>query len=82
MQMFEEFLDWSGAAQSLGGLLPEIQKLAGFPLETRSRFTVSGHVYESAATITVLKTGPLADSLFETPKGYRAVVAPDPADAP
>jgi hypothetical protein len=82
MQMFEEFLDWSGAAQSLGGLLPEIQKLPGFPLETRSRFTVSGHVYESVATITVIKTEPLADSLFVTPKGYRAVAAPDPADAP
>jgi len=84
MKMFEEFLDWSGAAQSLGGLLPEIQQLPGFPLETRSRFTVNGHVYESVATITVLKTDPLADSLFETPKGYRAVAAsePEPADAP
>lgn len=79
MKMFEEFLSWSGAAQALGGLLPEIQKLRGFPLETRSRFTVSGHVYESVATITVLKVEPLAATLFEPPKDYRTVVteAPD-----
>jgi hypothetical protein len=68
---FTELLEWSGAAQSLGGLLPEIRKLRGFPLETRSQLTRDGHVYVSTATITQIKTDALSPSLFEVPEGYR-----------
>jgi hypothetical protein len=35
---------------------------------------VSGHVYESVATITVLKVEALAATLFAPPRDYRTVV--------
>ena len=44
---FADFLEWSGASESLGGLLPELRQLPGFPLETRSRLTTGGHLYET-----------------------------------
>jgi Domain of unknown function (DUF4412) len=81
MSMFTEFLEWSGAAQSLGGLMPEIEKIGGFPMETRSRFTVGSHVYESVATVVQIKTDPIDSSLFEPPAGYRTVV-PEPEPEP
>jgi hypothetical protein len=82
MSLFTEFLEWSGAAQSMGGLLPEIEKIGGFPLQTRSRLTVDGHTYESVATIIQIKTEPLAASLFEPPAGYRTVVVAEPGPEP
>lgn len=68
---FADLLDWTGAAQALGGLADAIRDLPGFPLETRSRVTVLGHVHETLATITEVKLGPLPASLFEVPAGYR-----------
>ena len=34
---FAEFLEWSGAAQALSGLVAAVRALPGFPLETRMR---------------------------------------------
>jgi hypothetical protein len=48
---FTEFLEWSGAAQSMGGFLEELRKLPGFPLQTRSRVTVLGEVQETLSTV-------------------------------
>jgi Domain of unknown function (DUF4412) len=76
MSLFTDFLEWSGAAQSMGGLLPEIEKIGGFPMQTRSRLTVGSHTYETLATIVQIKTEPLAATLFETPAGYHTVDAP------
>lgn len=68
---FADFLEWSGANQSLGGLLLEIRRLPGFPLETRARVTVMGKVRETVSTVTKVKVGPQAPVLFEVPSGYR-----------
>jgi hypothetical protein len=78
MEAFTDLLEFSGAAQSLGELLPEIQKLPGFPLETRSRVEADGRVYESVARVTLIKTDPLPKSLFEPPAGYQTVLEPPP----
>jgi hypothetical protein len=78
---FADFLEWSGAAQSLGDLLPELRKLPGFPLSTHSKMTTNGHVYETKANITVIKTDPLPASLFELPAGYTVQEAAE-AEAP
>jgi hypothetical protein len=68
---FTEFLEWSGAAQSMGGFLQELRKLPGFPLETRSRVTVLGQVQETLSTVTRVKVGPVDRRLFAPPPGYR-----------
>jgi len=68
---FADFLEWSGASQSLGGLLHEIRRLPGFPLETHTRVTVMGQVRETVSTVTKVKVGPHAPLLFEVPSGYR-----------
>lgn len=73
VEAFAEFLEWSGASQALGGLMAEVRKLPGFPLETRSQVTVLGEVHETRATVTRVETGPQPAALFEPPPGYRIV---------
>ena len=51
---FTEFLEWSGAAQSMAGFLAELRKLPGFPLQTRSRVSVLGAVQETPSTVTLV----------------------------
>ena len=77
---FADFLEWSGATQSLGGFVEELRKLPGFPLETRSRVTVLGDVQETLSTVTRLKVGPTERRLFEPPPGYR--LEPETEEAP
>ena len=76
---FADFLEWSGATQSLAGFLDELRKLPGFPLETRSRVTVLGEVQETLSTVTRVKVGPADPRLFEPPPGYR--LEPDTDEA-
>jgi hypothetical protein len=73
VEAFAEFLEWSGASQALGGLMAEVRKLPGFPLETRSQVTVLGEVHETRATVTRVETGPQPAALFEPPTGYQIV---------
>jgi len=68
---FADFLEWSGASRSLGGLLGEIRRLPGFPLQTRSQVEVMGEVQETLSTVTKVSLGPFAAGLFELPPGYR-----------
>jgi hypothetical protein len=77
---FADFLEWSGATQSLAGFVEELRKLPGFPLETRSRVTVLGDVQETLSTVTRVKVGPAQRGLFEPPPGYR--LEPDTEEAP
>ena len=77
---FADFLEWSGATQSLAGFVEELRKLPGFPLETRSRVTVLGDVQETLTTVTRVKVGPAERRLFEPPPGYR--LEPDTEEAP
>jgi len=69
--LFADFLEWSGAAQSLGPLLAAIRELPGFPLETRARVSVLGETQETVATVTAIRIGPQARELFEVPAGWR-----------
>ena len=68
---FADFLEWSGASRSLGGLLGEIRRLPGFPLQTRSRVEVMGEMQDTLSTVTKVSLGPFAAGLFEPPPGYR-----------
>jgi hypothetical protein len=68
---FTDFLEWSGATESMGDLLDALKALPGFPLETRTRVTVMDTVHETLSTVTVVKVGPHAPALFEPPAGYR-----------
>lgn len=76
---FAELLDWMGASQALRGILDEVRKLPGFPLETRSRVTVMEKVHETRSTVTKVKVGPQPASLFEVPRDYQ-VRAEEPAE--
>ena len=67
---FADFLEWTGASRALGGLLAEIRRLPGFPLQTRSRVEIMGEVQETLSTVTKVSVGPFADGLFEPPPGY------------
>jgi hypothetical protein len=76
---FADFLEWSGASQSLGGLLQEIRALPGFPLQTRARVDALGEVRETVSTVTLIRAGPQPEDRFEVPEGWRVVPEP-PAD--
>jgi hypothetical protein len=78
MEAFTDFLEWSGASQSLAGLMDELRRLPGFPLQTRSRVTVLGEAHETVSTVTRVKVGPLAPSLFERPRDYKLQAPPPP----
>jgi hypothetical protein len=78
---FADFLAWSGADQSMAGVLAELRKLSGFPLETHSRVTVDGQPHETLSTVTKIQVGPQPAGLFEPPSGYRVVREP-PAPEP
>jgi len=71
VEAFADFLEWSGASRTLGGLLAEIRRLPGFPLQTRSRVEVMGEVQETLSTVTKVGRGPFPARLFELPPGYR-----------
>lgn len=70
---FTDFLEWSGAAQSMAELIEALRKLPGFPLEMRSRVDVLGEIHETVATVANVKVGPLPDSLFVPPPGWTVV---------
>lgn len=78
MDAFADFLEWSGATQSLAGLMGELRRLPGFPLQTRSRVTVLGKEHETVSTVTKVKVGPLAPALFERPGDYQLQADPPP----
>jgi hypothetical protein len=78
IEAFTDFLEWSGASQSLAGLMGELRRLPGFPLQTRSRVTVLGEEHETVSTVTTVKVGPLLPALFERPRDYRLQAAPPP----
>jgi hypothetical protein len=70
VEAFAEFLEWSGASQALGAVLDEIRKLPGFPMQTRARVSVLGEEQETLSTVTRVRVGPHAASLFEPPAGW------------
>ncbi len=77
---FADFLEWTGASRALGGLLAEIRRLPGFPLQTRSRVEIMGEVQETLSTVTKVSVGPFADGLFEPPAGYSLETDDTPAE--
>lgn len=70
---FTDFIEWSGASESLGALIAQLRKLPGFPLEMRSRVNVMGEIHETVSTVANVKVGPLAESLFLPPAGWEVV---------
>jgi hypothetical protein len=73
VEAFADFMEWSGAALSFGGLLEEIRKLPGLPLETRSRVSVLGVDHETVSSVTRLEVGPQPAERFEPPAGWRVL---------
>ena len=69
--VFADFMEWSGAAQALPGLVAAIRELPGFPLETRVRVSVLGETQETLSTVTKIRIGSQPESLFEVPSGWR-----------
>jgi hypothetical protein len=80
MRDFEEFLEWSGAAESMAGLLAELRALPGFPLETRARVNVLGEEHETVSRVTRVRVGPAPAALFSPPRGYRLTVEASPEE--
>jgi hypothetical protein len=77
---FADFLEWSGASRSLGGLLQQIRALPGFPLQTRARVEALGELRETVSTVTLVDVGPQPEERFEVPQGWRVV--PEPPAGP
>lgn len=75
---FADFLEWSGAEQSLRGILAEVRKLPGFPLETQTRVEVLGHWHDTRSTITKIRLGPSPRDLFRPPPGYQVRAEAEP----
>jgi Domain of unknown function (DUF4412) len=76
---FTDFLEWSGAAHALGGLLTALRGLPGFPLETRTTVDVFGQVKETVSTVTLIRVGAQPSRLFEVPVGWSVVSDEAPA---
>jgi hypothetical protein len=74
--VFADFLEWSGAAQALPGLVAAIRELPGFPLETRTRVSVMGESQETVSTVTKIRVGPQPSALFDVPPGFRLEKVP------
>jgi hypothetical protein len=72
---FADFLEWSGAAQALSGLVAAIRELPGFPLETRMRVSVLGELKETVSTVTLIRAAAVPAERFEVPAGWRLVEA-------
>lgn len=70
VEAFADFLEWSGASEAMEGLMTELRKLPGFPLETRSRVSVLDEVQETISTVTRVEVGPQPAALFEPPRGW------------
>ncbi len=70
---FADFLEWSGAAQALSGLVAAIRALPGFPLETRMRVNVLGELKETVSTVTLIRAAAVPAERFEVPAGWRLV---------
>ena len=70
VEAFADFLEWSGAGNSMAAILTELRKLRGFPMETRSRVTVLDQVHETVSTVGRVRVGPHPAGLFEPPAGY------------
>jgi hypothetical protein len=73
IEIFAEFLEWTGARASLGGLIDALSELHGFPLETRTRVNVLGDVHETVSTVTRVTLQTPAKALFEVPLGFTLV---------
>ncbi len=80
MATFAEFLEWTGAGATFGGLVAALEDLKGFPLETRTRVSVLGEVHETLSTVTRLTLGAGSPVLFEVPAGYTTVREPGPSE--
>ena len=77
VETFADFLEWSGASRSLGGLLAEIRALPGFPLQTHTRVDVLGELQETVSTVTLIRVGPQPRELFDVPEGWRVEALPN-----
>jgi len=80
VETFADFLEWSGASRSLGGLLAAIRALPGFPLRTHTRVEALGEIRETVSTVTTIQVAPQPPELFEVPAGWR--VEPEANVAP
>jgi hypothetical protein len=77
VDVFTDFLEWSGASRSLGGLLAGVRALPGFPLRTHTRVEALGELRETVSTVTTIRVGPQPDELFEVPAGWRVESEPE-----
>jgi hypothetical protein len=86
VEVFTDFLEWTGASRSLGGLLAEIRALPGFPLRTHTRVEALGETRETVSTVTAIRVEPQPAELFDVPTGWHieaeaaAVVTPENGD--
>jgi hypothetical protein len=80
--VFADFLEWSGAAHALSGLVAAVRALPGFPLETRMRVEALGQVQETLSTVTAIRVAPQPAGLFDVPAGYRVVKEKNPEADP
>jgi hypothetical protein len=78
--VFADFLEWWARRRRCRVLVAAIRELPGFPLETRARVSVLGETQETLSTVTKIRVGPQAESLFEVPSGWR--VQPSAPAAP
>lgn len=70
---FTDFLEWTGAARSMGGLVEALRALPGFPLEMHSHVDVMGERHETVSTIAKVKVGAQPGTLFAPPVGWPVV---------
>jgi len=68
--------------QQMSKLGEEMKKIEGFTLADRTRTSMMGRTIESSREAVEVKAGPIPDSVFEIPAGYKKVDSPMKAMGP
>lgn len=78
MKAMAERMRGVGGAMGAGmsGLWEKFKEMKGFPLATTATTTVMGHQETTKSEVTEVKKGPVPDSAFQVPAGYKKVESP------
>jgi Domain of unknown function (DUF4412) len=78
MKKMAERMRGAGGAtgDGMSGLWEKFREMKGFPVATTATTNVMGHSETSKTEVTEVKKGPIPDSAFEVPAGYKKVESP------
>jgi Domain of unknown function (DUF4412) len=65
-----------GMAGGMATAWDKFREMKGFPLATTATMKIMGHTETTKTEVTEIRKGPVADSVFQVPAGYKKVESP------